>query len=104
MHMPGGLFLFPQRFLMLSDHQATITPHSGTARFKTDPTTSPTRQETPMLTQILDVTPPAWFAKARCQDGVGTLTELFFSEDLGDIARAKAICTNCAVEIGRAHV
>ena len=82
---------------MLSDHQATITPHSGTARFKTDPTTSPTRQETPMLTQILDVTPPAWFAKARCQDGVGTLTELFFSEDLGDIARAKAICANCAV-------
>ena len=47
------------------------------------------------LTTFLDLTPPAWFAGARCQDGVGTLTELFFSEDLGDIARAKAICGNC---------
>jgi WhiB family transcriptional regulator, redox-sensing transcriptional regulator len=47
------------------------------------------------LTNFLDLTPPAWFTGARCQDGVGTLTELFFSEDLGDIARAKAICGNC---------
>ena len=47
------------------------------------------------IEQILDLTPPAWFAAARCQDGVGTLTELFFSEDLGDIARAKAICRVC---------
>ena len=36
-------------------------------------------------------------AKARCQDGTGRLTALFFSEDLGDIARAKAICSRCAV-------
>jgi WhiB family transcriptional regulator, redox-sensing transcriptional regulator len=34
----------------------------------------------------------------RCADGAGTLASLFFSEDLGDIARAKAICANCDVK------
>jgi WhiB family transcriptional regulator, redox-sensing transcriptional regulator len=48
-----------------------------------------------MFTELLDHTRPAWFASARCSDGVGTFAELFFSEDLGDIARAKAICANC---------
>jgi WhiB family redox-sensing transcriptional regulator len=36
-------------------------------------------------------------AKGRCRDGHGTLTHLFFSEDLYDIARAKAICAKCPV-------
>ena len=31
------------------------------------------------------------WAKARCRDGHGTLTHLFFSDELIDIARAKAI-------------
>jgi WhiB family redox-sensing transcriptional regulator len=31
----------------------------------------------------------------RCADGNGTLTPLFFSDDLVDIARAKAMCTKC---------
>lgn len=44
---------------------------------------------------LLDWTPPAWFATARCTDGAATLTDLFFSEDLGEIARAKAICGAC---------
>ena len=34
---------------------------------------------------------------ARCADGHGTLTHLFFSEDEFDIARAKAICTKCGL-------
>jgi WhiB family transcriptional regulator, redox-sensing transcriptional regulator len=34
--------------------------------------------------------------KARCDDGVGTLAPLFFSEDVYDIARAKAICARCS--------
>jgi WhiB family redox-sensing transcriptional regulator len=34
---------------------------------------------------------------ARCADGNGTLTPLFFSDDLIDIARAKAICGKCAL-------
>ena len=36
-------------------------------------------------------------SKGRCRDGNGTLTHLFFSEDLYDIARAKAICAKCPV-------
>lgn len=32
---------------------------------------------------------------ARCADGNGTLTELFFSDHVLDIARAKAICAKC---------
>lgn len=31
----------------------------------------------------------------RCADGHGTLTPLFFSDDLVDIGRAKAICAKC---------
>ncbi len=50
-----------------------------------------------MFTQILDHKTPEWFVDARCADGVGTMTSLFFSEDLSEIARAKAICGNCAV-------
>ncbi len=38
-----------------------------------------------------------WQARARCADGNGTLTSLFFSEDPIDIARAKAICSKCPV-------
>ena len=32
---------------------------------------------------------------ARCADGNGTLTPLFFSDHIIDIARAKAICGKC---------
>ena len=34
---------------------------------------------------------------AACNDGTGSLTDLFFSEDLYDIARAKFICRGCEV-------
>lgn len=34
---------------------------------------------------------------ARCADGNGTLTHLFFSDDEFDIARAKAICGPCGL-------
>jgi len=36
----------------------------------------------------------AW-AGAECRDGTGALASLFFSEQLDDIARAKAICAGC---------
>jgi len=39
----------------------------------------------------------AWRAQARCRDGAGSLVALFFSEQLDDIARAKAFCRGCAV-------
>ena len=38
-----------------------------------------------------------WRVDARCRDGSASLTELFFSEDLGDIARAKSFCGECIV-------
>lgn len=37
---------------------------------------------------------------ARCADGNGTLTPLFFSDHVLDIARAKAICAKCALRDG----
>lgn len=36
-----------------------------------------------------------WWAHARCNDGEGRLSRLFFSEELQDIARAKHICATC---------
>jgi WhiB family redox-sensing transcriptional regulator len=37
------------------------------------------------------------WSRARCRDGAASMLGLFFSEDLGDIARAKAICGKCPV-------
>jgi WhiB family redox-sensing transcriptional regulator len=34
---------------------------------------------------------------ASCRSGEGSLLELFFSEQLDDIARAKGICAECAL-------
>jgi WhiB family redox-sensing transcriptional regulator len=33
--------------------------------------------------------------EARCRDGSTATTELFFSDQIPDIARAKAICADC---------
>ena len=38
-----------------------------------------------------------WREAARCRDGSAALTTLFFSEQLDDIARAKAFCRGCVV-------
>jgi WhiB family redox-sensing transcriptional regulator len=34
---------------------------------------------------------------ARCSDGRASFTDIFFSDDPHDIARAKAICSKCVV-------
>jgi len=39
----------------------------------------------------------AWRDRARCRDASGATTALFFSEQLDDIARAKAFCGPCPV-------
>jgi len=44
-----------------------------------------------------DTANAAWRSDGRCVDGAATMTGLFFSEDLHDIARAKAICAKCTV-------
>lgn len=38
-----------------------------------------------------------WWVDARCRDGAGSYAELFFSEQLDDLAQAKTICTECPV-------
>lgn len=45
----------------------------------------------------IDETSVSTVAVARCADGNGTLTPLFFSDHVLDIARAKAICAKCAL-------
>ena len=47
--------------------------------------------------QPIDATSVSTVAVARCADGNGTLTPLFFSDHVLDIARAKAICAKCAL-------
>ena len=39
-----------------------------------------------------------WQMLARCNDGTGSFVELFFSEQLDDIAAAKAFCQECEVK------
>jgi len=46
-----------------------------------------------------DESPPAVRTAPRCADGNGTLTPLFFSDDLIDIARAKAMCAKCPLQV-----
>ena len=38
-----------------------------------------------------------WAALARCATGTGTMLDLFFSEQIDDINRAKAFCLGCEV-------
>src|SRR4051794_30473216 len=42
-------------------------------------------------------TEPRW-ESARCNDGTGSMVTLFFSEQLDDIARAKAVCGTCPLK------
>ena len=39
-----------------------------------------------------------WRIDARCADGTSALVDLFFSEQLDDILRAKAFCVECPVK------
>jgi hypothetical protein len=39
------------------------------------------------------------WTKARCRDGNGTLTHLFFADEPIHIARAKAICAKCPIAV-----
>ena len=40
-----------------------------------------------------------WRLEARCRDSEGSLTPLFFSEQLDDIAAAKQFCRACPVRV-----
>ena len=51
----------------------------------------------PYETESELVREPDWQDLARCNDGTGSMTELFFSEQLDDIAAAKSFCVECPV-------
>lgn len=52
--------------------------------------------ELPGIIDLSDASTPAHLSTAAlCNTGNSGLTALFFSEDLGDISRAKAICARC---------
>lgn len=57
------------------------------------------RPAVPVLDERQDVESDASVGSsyARCADGNGTLTHLFFSDDEFDLARAKAICGKCGL-------
>ena len=44
----------------------------------------------------IDDNPQFVLSAMRCNDGNGTLSYLFFSEEFVDMARAKAICAKCS--------
>jgi hypothetical protein len=47
---------------------------------------------------LLTAVDPIVRTKGRCVDGAGSLVDIFFSEELHEIARAKAICDLCTVK------
>ncbi len=57
---------------------------------------TPERFDDPADVEFM-VDEPAGSSYARCADGYGTLSHLFFSDDEFDIARAKAICGKCGL-------
>ncbi len=83
---PGGLLFSPASSTMSTTNTEpdtdTKAPHTMYAVL--EPTTD------------LTATTSIW-VDARCRDGAGTLTHLFFSDELLDIARAKAICARCTL-------
>ncbi len=61
---------------------------------------------TPTAATVAAGPPPAMgpggvdpWAGARCRDGQAGMADLFFSDQLGDIARAKALCAGCPVAV-----
>lgn len=72
-----------------------ITTHITTHH----PTDTPEQDRTVNIIELspIDDTSVSTVPVARCADGNGTLTPLFFSDHVLDIARAKAICAKCAL-------
>jgi WhiB family redox-sensing transcriptional regulator len=48
---------------------------------------------------LSDARSGADWGQASCRDGTTGMVELFFSEQLDDIARAKAICAGCPLAV-----
>jgi Transcription factor WhiB len=77
---------------IIDPHQGTEPPRQVTSAQLDDPTVDRVFDEL-----VADAGTPVSVRapQARCADGHGTLTHLFFSDDAMHIARAKAICAKC---------
>lgn len=65
---------------------------------KGDQATLDGETSTPELTgDLMTGTRDRDWKSARCRDGSGSLTDVFFSDHVADIARAQAICATCPV-------
>ena len=51
------------------------------------------------MLELLIETDDEWNIAGRCNDNNGTLTHLFFSDDVAHQARAKAMCSKCPVKV-----
>ena len=85
-----------------------ISPSSIALKHSVSDQKAPMNSETPSLSPVellepdsprppgdTEVRAPA----ARCADGNGTMTGLFFSDNVIDIARAKAMCGLCPLRV-----
>ena len=63
--------------------------------FDIPPTADPTTIDLPTPGGLFVGGRPAWWLDAACRDLEAGLTDVFFSEELQDIARAKQICAGC---------
>ncbi len=85
---------------VITDLASTITSNSASTLDGTEGLggpASPSAIETIETVDDLEDDVPTGTSYARCADGNGTLTHLFFSDDEFDIARAKAICGKCGL-------
>jgi WhiB family transcriptional regulator, redox-sensing transcriptional regulator len=58
---------------------------------------NPKESESKMLAELSEIGIQDWWDEARCRDGEASLSTVYFSEELQDIARAKRICAECPV-------
>ena len=91
--------------------QLPYRPDEGDGQMNAPTTTEPDRLIDLTTVHVVATTLPSdpepddattdggWWAHARCNDGSGRLSPLFFSEELQDIARAKHICATCPAMI-----
>jgi WhiB family transcriptional regulator, redox-sensing transcriptional regulator len=75
---------------------APDSPHDPPDRPDRAPAASVDRDE---VTLEIDESLAARAPVARCADGNGTMTGLFFSDHVVDIARAKAMCALCPLRL-----
>ena len=76
----------------------TLAPPNRTSTTQTPIYTTISPAASPQIDAPADDDEPVLSSFARCSDGNGTLSFLFFSDDDLELARAKAICRTCGLQ------